>query len=82
GVPDDCDLAECAGEVWCEDCNSNGVLDECDIADGTLTDADDNGIPDSCFIPIPTVSQWGLVAMTLILLTTSKILFGRRKRAS
>ena len=81
GVPDDCDLADCADEVWCEDCNSNGVLDECDIADGTLTDADGNGVPDSCFIPIPTVSQWGLVAMTLILLTTSKILFRRRRAA-
>jgi hypothetical protein len=30
------------------DCNENGVPDACDIADGTLVDADGNGIPDAC----------------------------------
>ncbi len=33
------------------DCNSNGVLDECDIADGTSQDANSNGIPDECEAP-------------------------------
>ncbi|MCK4342036.1 MAG: hypothetical protein KAY37_09975 [Phycisphaerae bacterium] len=33
------------------DCNSNGVLDECDIADGTSQDANGNGIPDECEAP-------------------------------
>ena len=30
------------------DCNVNGVVDLCDILDGTSTDCDDNGIPDEC----------------------------------
>ena len=30
------------------DCNGNGVLDECDIADGTSLDADGDGLPDEC----------------------------------
>jgi len=30
------------------DCNENGVLDECDIADGTSQDENQNGIPDEC----------------------------------
>ena len=30
------------------DCNGNGVLDSCDIANGTSTDANGNGVPDDC----------------------------------
>jgi len=30
------------------DCNENGALDACDVADGTSTDADANGVPDEC----------------------------------
>jgi hypothetical protein len=29
--------------------------------------------------PIPTVSQWGLVVLTLLLLTGAKVYFGRRR---
>ncbi len=32
------------------DCNGNGVLDSCDIADGTSEDCNGNGIPDECDI--------------------------------
>ena len=32
------------------DCNSNGIPDECDIADGTSADCQPNGIPDECDI--------------------------------
>lgn len=32
-----------------------------------------------CFIVIPTVSEWGLVVLTLLLLTGAKIYFGRRQ---
>lgn len=42
--------------VWClraeaiesNDCNDNGVPDDCDIADGTSGDSNRNGIPDEC----------------------------------
>ena len=30
------------------DCNGNGILDSCDIRDGTSTDCNTNGIPDEC----------------------------------
>ncbi len=30
------------------DCNQNGILDECDIADMTADDCDANGVPDEC----------------------------------
>ena len=30
------------------DCNSNGVSDTCDIANGTSSDSNGNGIPDEC----------------------------------
>ena len=33
------------------------------------------------FDPIPTVSEWGLVVLTLLLLTGAKIYFGRRRAA-
>ncbi len=37
----------------------------------------------ACLVdPIPTVSEWGLVILTLLLLTGAKIYFGRRKVAT
>ncbi|MFH1417495.1 MAG: choice-of-anchor J domain-containing protein [Planctomycetota bacterium] len=30
------------------DCNENGIPDECDIAGGTSTDCDNDGVPDEC----------------------------------
>ena len=33
------------------DCNANGVLDICDIADGTSQDLDGDGVPDECQCP-------------------------------
>ncbi len=47
-IPDDEDLADCDGSPWCSDCNNNGILDVCDIDDGTSNDANGNGIPDEC----------------------------------
>ncbi len=66
GVPDYCD-GDCAasggacnlpGCGQSADCNSNDILDECDIADCVANpDCDDcnlNGVPDSCDIAGPT----------------------------
>ncbi|HUU98333.1 MAG TPA: hypothetical protein VM487_21585, partial [Phycisphaerae bacterium] len=36
---------------YLSDCNDNGVLDACDIDDGVLHDADNDGIPDECGCP-------------------------------
>ena len=45
-----------------------------------MGDADGNGLDDLCDTgkAIPTVSQWGLLIMTLLLLTGAKLCFGRR----
>jgi hypothetical protein len=54
-LSDGLDLAQCDGSPWCSDCNSNGVLDACDIdpsdpdGNGLVSDDDNgNGIPDEC----------------------------------
>jgi hypothetical protein len=36
------------GTPACNDCNENGILDECDIAHGTSLYDDGDGIPDEC----------------------------------
>jgi hypothetical protein len=33
---------------WSADCNGDGIVDYGQIADGTLADADGNGVPDCC----------------------------------
>lgn len=51
GIHDDKDLADCTTETWCDDCNTTGVIDVCDISSGTSQDCDSNGIPDECSPP-------------------------------
>ncbi|HVP13234.1 MAG TPA: hypothetical protein VMV94_18825, partial [Phycisphaerae bacterium] len=43
-IPDDCDIRDCDGSLWCQDCNENGYPDVCD------PDCDGDGIPDACEI--------------------------------
>ena len=56
GYLDRCVIVDCDGAAWCGDCNynavpdwcdpdcdQNNVPDECDIAEGTLTDCNDDG---------------------------------------
>ncbi len=76
GVPDECDISVALEE----DCNGNGIPDSCDLRDGTSVDIDGDGLIDDCdtFLPIPTVSQWGLAALTLLLMITAKLAFRRR----
>ncbi len=73
-----CDLPGCGQSG---DCNSNGVPDECDILSGESDDKDVNGIPDDCEQDIPTVSEWGLIVMTLLVLTTGTLICMRRRAA-
>jgi len=55
-VPDHMDLGSCGpGMTWCDDCNTNQVLDGCDIdatdpdGDGWVSpDVNGDGIPDEC----------------------------------
>jgi IPTL-CTERM motif len=54
-------------------------LDQCPGRDDTR-DFDNNNIPDCIeFFPIPTVSTWGLVVLTLLLGIASKLAFGWRR---
>ncbi|MFQ5496164.1 MAG: IPTL-CTERM sorting domain-containing protein, partial [Phycisphaerae bacterium] len=65
------------------DCNGNNVRDKCDIEMGA-PDADADGIPDECQAgnPIPTLSQWGITVMTLLLLAGGTIVFRVRRTAT
>jgi hypothetical protein len=77
GVPDGCDI--CAG-----DDNAPGATDDDDL-DGVINCNDlCNGVDDAVFGPecegaIPTVSEWGLVVLALLLLVAGKVYFGRRE---
>jgi hypothetical protein len=67
GIEDYLDYLSCDGSPWCSDCNENWNLDECDIADGTSQDSNDDGVPDECdFIVAGSVYRllevWGTVA--------------------
>jgi subtilisin-like proprotein convertase family protein len=60
------------------DCNDNCI----DVPNPDQADADGDGEGDACDTgeaDIPTVSEWGLVVMTLLLITLGKIYFGRRE---
>jgi IPTL-CTERM motif len=77
-LPDECDIANCNGQLACSDCNTNGILDGCELASGASTDLDGDGILDKCddFLPIPTVSEWGLAILAILLLVAAKLRFG------
>jgi hypothetical protein len=70
------------------DCNGNGVADECD------SDIDGDGIPNDCdpcpFDPtntkvdgrcIPTLSEWGMMAMAALMLSAGGVVIVRRQKA-
>jgi hypothetical protein len=86
--PDDCvyqfgGLPQGPGSTCEDDSDSDSVLncaDRCPGADD-LVDADENGIPDCLeHTAIPTLAEWGLAALTLLLLTGGRIVFGGRHR--
>ncbi len=61
------------------DCNVNGTVDLIDILVGTSLDADADGVPDECIGgPIPTLSEWGVIVMSMLLLSAGTIVFRRR----
>jgi len=63
------------------DCNDNGTEDVLEIAAGTSDDCNQNGVPDECEDEvecIPTVSEWGLLALTLLVLVAGTLVVRRR----
>jgi len=66
-----------------DDIDGDGVCGSDDLCPGEddTIDEDNNTTPD-CLENIPAVSDWGLVVLTLLLLTAWKIHFGRRTAPS
>ena len=63
----------------CGDDSDGDTIDNlCDICAGV----DDAIFCPGCKVAIPTLSQWGLVVLALLLLTVSKVYFGGRQRAA
>ena len=60
--------------------NGNATDDAIDICAGSSPDSNGNGIPDECEGLIPTVSNWGLTVMTLLVLTAGTLVYARRLR--
>ncbi len=68
------------------DCNANAIPDACDIECNALgcpcdiltcgesRDLNTNGIPDECEVDIPAVSRWGMLVLTLLVLTAGTLL--------
>lgn len=44
---------------------------------GQSSDSNQDGRPDECFVPVPTASSWGVVAIALLLLIAAKLSFRR-----
>lgn len=83
GIPDDCEGACCLRDSTCLVLTAT----DCASTEGTYQgadtkclgqDSDGNGIDDACDVSVPTVSEWGLAIMTLLLLTGLKVKFGWR----
>lgn len=74
GVDDATDIADGTSA----DCNDNAVPDECEIALGQSPDANGDGTLDECQA-IPTVNEWGLTVMALLMLTAGTIVFRERR---
>ena len=86
GCPDDAEKTApglCGCGVSEADSDSDTVPDCFDVCPGAddRLDGNDNGIPDCTEPPIPALGDWGLVILTLLLLATAKIRFGRHARA-
>ncbi len=60
------------------DCAADNTIDACQIFDDPSLDVNNNGVLDACEPPIPTVSEWGLVAMTVLTLTAGTLVYARR----
>jgi hypothetical protein len=66
GISDDQDLATCAGDPACDDCDGNDVPDVCDIlgcnpaVEPACDDCNLNGVPDGCDIAAMTSNDGDL----------------------
>jgi IPTL-CTERM motif len=74
---------QCDDELFCngtETCDSNACIPGINESDGTPCGGDNECLGGACLPPpIPTVSEWGLIVMSLLLLATGTIAFGRNR---
>ena len=75
-VEDTCVDGECIGVL--QDSDGDGVPDCVDVCPGV----DDNVFAPGSVGAIPTVSEWGLVILALLLLVAAKVYFSRRRELS
>jgi len=80
----DCDLAEnCSGQG--ADCPPDVVITACsgNVEDGCCPDGCTYDTDVDCpFVPIPTVSEWGVAILALLLLVAGKLYFSRREETT
>ena len=56
------------------------MLDACDIAYGLSSDNNSNNVPDECeYVAIPTLSEYGLITLTLLLLGIGGAVIAKRR---
>ncbi len=77
GIPDECDI-DCGATVGMTGALCSDVYP--DPACGGSTDDNGNDVPDDCDPVIPTVSTWGMFAMTLLVLAAGTVVFRRMTR--
>lgn len=74
--------AEASGAVYMfgvdGDCDENGQIDTCEILADPSLDLNGNLELDLCDLSIPTVSAWGVAAMTLLLLAAGSVIVRRK----
>jgi Thrombospondin type 3 repeat len=78
GVGDCCDT----NWVGWSDGDVDAVHDDCDncpaVPNPDQADTNNNGIGDACEF-VPTVSEWGIIVMTLLVITSGTLVFARRR---
>ena len=66
------------------DCEGEAVIRFSGVIDGDPVDTDEKELTVNCneSPPVPTLPEWGLMVLTLLLLTAGTVVYGRRRAAA